>query len=172
MQVLYTTESYLHHWPYVFLAVVIGGDIYQYRWKLRYMLYMAKGRYNGYMAIPDNEPQLNYRYDAFISYSAEDIRFILDFIIPKLENNNFDLCIHQRDFMPGNAIADNIMDAIMKSKTTVVILTEAYLRSKWCVYEFNMARMESLYTRNNESSLVFVMLENVPTKHMPLEMIQ
>ncbi|KAH3893737.1 hypothetical protein DPMN_017887 [Dreissena polymorpha] len=114
----------------------------------------------------------NYQFDAFISYAEDNTRFILDDVIPRLETENVSLCLHQRDFLPGNAISDNIIHAIQSSRRTVVILSIAFLRSKWCMYEFNMARMESIYSRGEDISLVIVMLEPVPNSTLPLEMLR
>ena len=158
----------------LFISLIISGLMYKNRWKLRYLLYMNKRRFFGYRAVPDYEPIENYRYDAFISYADENIRFILDGIIPKLQTEHgIELCIHQRDFVAGNAVTDNIVNAIQSSKKTVIILSKAFLKSKWCIYEFHMARMESIYSREGKSILIVVMLENVPpSRLMPLEMIE
>ncbi|KAH3699539.1 toll-like receptor 4 [Dreissena polymorpha] len=154
------------------LATVVGGVIYRHRWKLRYLLFMSRKRFFGYRRLPDYTLIENYRFDAFISYAEDHFRFILDEVIPRLEAENVSLCLHQRDFMPGNAISDNIIHAIQSSRKTIVILSEAFLRSKWCMYEFNMARMESMYSREDQVCLVIVMLEPVPHNKMPLEMLR
>ncbi|KAH3870814.1 hypothetical protein DPMN_034004 [Dreissena polymorpha] len=96
----------------------------------------------------------NYQFDAFISYEEDNTRFILDDVIPRLETENVSLCLHQRDFLPGNEISDNIIHAIQSSRKTVVILSNAFLKSKWCMYEFNMGRMESIYSRGEEFRLL------------------
>ncbi|XP_045212238.2 toll-like receptor 4 [Mercenaria mercenaria] len=157
----------------VFLAIVVGGFLYRNRWKLRYLMRLTKVKHFGYTKLHNglNEPE-HFMYDAFISYANEDLRFILDKIIPKLEEHEMKLCIHDRDFLPGNNIADNILEAIRKSRKTVVILSKEFLKSKWCLYEFNMARMESIYSREGDNCLLVVMFENVPTGNMSTEMLQ
>lgn len=157
----------------IFLSLIIVGVVYKNRWKIRYFLYMSKIGIFGYHRIVENPDRDNYRFDAFISYAEENLRFILDGIIPKLEvqEESLSLCIHQRDFVPGNPISDNIIEAIRKSRKTVIILSNSFLKKKWCMYEFNMARMESLYSRE-ENHIVLVMLEHVTVKDMPLEMIE
>ncbi|KAH3794249.1 hypothetical protein DPMN_147780 [Dreissena polymorpha] len=155
-----------------FLSVIIGGVIYKYRWRIRYLMYMSKKRFSGHHMLPDYTAIQNYKYDAFISYAEDNIRFILDDVIPRLETDIISLCIHQRDFLPGNAISDNIIHAIQSSRKTIVILSNAFLKSKWCMYEFNMARMESIYSRGEDISLVIVMLETVPNSAMPVEMLR
>ena len=156
------------------LVILITGIMYRKRWKLRYFMYMHKKRFYGYRRLPDEEPLEIYKYDAFISYSEDNIGFILKEIIPNLEKTDrgMSLCIHQRDFLPGNAIADNIIEAIQSSKKTVVLLSNSFLKRKWCLYEFHMARMETMYSREGRGCLIVVMLEPVSTKHMPMEMIQ
>ena len=82
------------------------------------------------------------------------------------------LCVHERDFMAGKPISDNIIDAIRNSRKTVIVLSNVFMRKKWCVYEFNMARMESIYSRDDSNPIVVVMLEDVKTENMPLEVME
>ncbi|KAH3773598.1 toll-like receptor 4 [Dreissena polymorpha] len=154
------------------LVTVVGGVIYRHRWKLRYLLFMSRKRFFGYRRLPDYTLKESYIFDAFISYAEDNFRFILDEVIPKLEAENVSLCVHQRDFQAGKAISENIIEAIQSSRKTIVILSEAYLDSKWCMYEFNMARMENLYSREDQGCLLIVMLEKVPHNKMPLEMLR
>ncbi|KAH3893109.1 hypothetical protein DPMN_017252 [Dreissena polymorpha] len=155
-----------------FLSVIIGGVIYKYRWRIRYHMYMSKERFFGHQMLPDYTAIQHYKYDALISYAEDNIRFILDDVIPRLETYIISLCIHQRDFLPGNAISDNIIHAIQSSRKTIVILSNSFLKSKWCMYEFNIAQMESIYSRGEDISLVIVILETVPNSAMPLEMVR
>ncbi|KAH3699512.1 hypothetical protein DPMN_074468 [Dreissena polymorpha] len=156
----------------VLLAIIIGGIVYRHRWKIRYFMFLSKKQFFGYRRLPDDTLLENYKYDAFISFSDDDIKFIVNEFIPRLETDGVSLCIHHRDFLPGNSISGNIIRAIQSSRKTIVILSEAFLRSTWCMYEFNMARMESLYSREDQVFLVFVMLENVSHNKMQLEMLR
>ena len=54
----------------------------------------------------------------------------------------------------------------------VVVLTNQFLQSKWCIYEFNMARMESIYSRNSENIVICVMYEDIDRKYLSPEVIQ
>ena len=99
-------------------------------------------------------------------WRIQNLRFLV-------EKKGLNLCIHQRDFMVGHAVTDNIINAIQSSRKTVILLSKAFLKSKWCLYEFHMSRMESIYSRDGNSSVIVVMLENTPPdKLMPLEMIE
>ena len=155
----------------LFMFIVTSGIIYRYRWRLRYLYYMTKARYSGYTPISNQEPEKQYKYDAFISYAHDDVLFVKDQLVTKLEDEaGMSLCIHQRDFHLGKYIAENILQAIKNSRMTVVLLSPKFLKSKWCLYEFNMARMESIYSRERENILLVVMLEDVDLQVVSPEM--
>jgi len=156
----------------VFLSVILGGILYRNKWKLRYLLYMSRKRFYGYHRLNNEDVVENYRYDAFISYADSNLRFVRDFVIPELEQKGLSLCIHQRDFLPGNDISDNIINAIQSSRKTVTLISAEFLRSRWCMYEFNMARMESIYSRRENGCLVVALLEDVLLDRMSREMIE
>ncbi|CAC5388683.1 unnamed protein product [Mytilus coruscus] len=152
------------------IVIVVAGLIYRYRWKLRYMYYMTKSKYNRYKP-PGTDGQ--YRYDAFISYSDNEQNFIVKECIPKLEvERKLKLCIHQRDFIPGEEITVNITSAIHDSKKTICIITRSFLDSYYCNFEFNMARMENIYHRKGQNILFLVFYEKIPAKDLSLVMLE
>ena len=138
-----------------FISIAVSGMVYRYRWRLRYMYYMIKARRNGYTQIPDTNEDRQYQYDVFISYANENYQFVTGELYQKLEAAGLSLCLHQKDFLPGSYIAENILQAIRNSRKVVIILTSEFLQSKWCMYEFNMARMENIYSRGDEN-IIFV----------------
>ncbi|XP_060067606.1 toll-like receptor 4 [Ylistrum balloti] len=154
------------------LSLTISGIIYRYRWKLRYLFYMAKTRYKGYSTVAHAEDDDDYVFDAFVSYCSDDFCFVRGEVVPNLEEKQgLHLCLHQRDFIPGQEIAQNITNAIHQSRKTVVLLSRAYLKSYWCMYEFNMARMESIYSRGGNSVLLLVFYEDIPAKELPFMLL-
>lgn len=129
----------------VFFTIVIAGTIYRYRWKLRYMYYSTRRRYRGYQRLTGEED--NFTYDAFVSYADEDRDFVVQDMRNVLERiHGVRLCIHHRDFMVGEAITANILNAIQSSRKTIVILSPSFLKSSWCDYEVHMAKLESIHT--------------------------
>ena len=141
---------------FVFISITFGGIVYRYRWRLRYMYYMVKAKYNGYIQIQDAERDKEFQYDAFISYANENYQFATREMFQTLVVSGLSLCLHQKDFLPGTDIAENILQAIRNSRKTVIILTNDFLESKWCMYEFNMGRMESIFSRNGENIIIVV----------------
>lgn len=155
-----------------FFIVILGGILYRYRWRLRYLYYMTKFRFHGYKDLPTTDTDVDYEYDAFLSCADEDMRFITNEVLPKLEDEfGYRCCIHARNFLAGVWIAENIIAAIRRSRKTVVILTQSFLASKWCQYEFHMARMEEIYSRKDQAVLFVLMYEDIDTDTLSLEML-
>ncbi|KAL4233214.1 Toll-like receptor 1 [Mactra antiquata] len=153
-----------------FLTLVCGAIIYNNRWKIRYVLRNAKIKHFKYQSIyRGNECQ--YTHDVFLSYANDNSEFIRNQLYPFLKEKGLRVCMHEKDFIPGNNIADNILDAISNSRITLAVLSNDYVSSKWCMYEFNMARMESIYDRYGTSCLCLLLYENVPTNKISDEML-
>ena len=154
----------------IFLCITIGGILHRYRWRIRYLYYMAKARYGGYAPVRGNEDNDDYKYDIFISYANDDYRFVTVEMYNGLDAAGISMCLHQKDFLPGTYIAENILRAIKSSRKTVIVLSPAFLDSKWCMYEFNMARMEGIYGRDGESIVFILMYEEIDISRISEEM--
>ena len=153
------------------LSLLAVALLYRYRWKLRYLYYMTRNRHRGYRSISTNDDQ--FLYDVFVSFAEEDKEFVHTEMIQKLETEfHFRLCLHSRDFTPGVAIEANITNAINGSRKTLVVMTRHYLASYWCMFEFNMARMESLYARNGDEVLFMLFYEHMPLKSLPYTVLE
>ncbi|CAC5419593.1 unnamed protein product [Mytilus coruscus] len=117
---------------------------------------------------------LSYDFDAFVSENAEeDQHFVHETFLTNIEEGaELGVCLHKRDFLVGNEIAANITDAIHRSRKTVCIISHHFLNSYWCMFEFNMARMESIYSRDGENIVYLIFLEQIPTKTLPLILLE
>ncbi|CAH1799295.1 unnamed protein product [Owenia fusiformis] len=96
-------------------------------------------------------------YDAFVGYVTEDVRWIRNVLIPILEPK-YKLCIHNRDFVVGRTIADNIADAIEKSQRTIMVLSPRFLESGWCKEEFLVAHRQ--YMLHPSQVLIPILLDD------------
>ncbi|XP_076111078.1 toll-like receptor 4 [Mytilus galloprovincialis] len=154
----------------VSLVVLSGGLAYRYRWKIRYAYHITKKKY--WRHLPSRQ-ESHYEYNAFISFAEKDRDFILKECIPNLEaEENIKLCIHCRDFLPGEEITTNITNAIHQSGKTICLISKAFLESYYCNFEFNMARMESIHGRNGEQMLFLIFYEQVKPQELPLVMLE
>ena len=156
----------------VMIFTLIGGILYRYRWKLRYIYYMSKRGYKGNGHCRSTNLRNIFQYDAFISYADDDRGIFLRSLIIELEENSNILCLHERDFTPGFDIAENIANAIRDSCKIVCIVSNNYLSSHWCMYEFNMALMERIHARCEESMLILVLLSDLDLQRVPMSMME
>ena len=148
--------------------------IYRFRWNLRYMYYMAKykaklpkSRKGGYQAIGTEESQYK---DVNVSYADEESGFIRQKIYTELEvNRGLQLHIRDRD-SPIAEINDIIIDAIERSKKTLIIMSKSYLKHKWCIFEMRFAGIKAQKTGTN--LLCVLMLEEVPKRKLPVTIMR
>ena len=67
-------------------------------------------------------------YDVFLSCSSNDNLPHGNGIRQQLEQRGYRVCYPPRDFIAGEAIADNIYNAVVRSKRTVCLLTAQFLQ--------------------------------------------
>ncbi|XP_056003257.1 toll-like receptor 4 [Ostrea edulis] len=151
----------------VVMTTVLSRIVYRYRWKLRFMYYVAREKYRDNVQRIDVIGDSSYYFDAFVSYADKDRRLVIDLVKQLEEESKLKLCIHHRDFIPGTDIADNITNAIHCSRRTICVITSHFIDSYWCMFELNMARMEAVYSRNSENVLFLVVLEKGAVNKLP-----
>ena len=66
-------------------------------------------------------------YDVFLCCSSEDSPDGLR-ILELMEDRGYRVCYHERDFLPGELILDNITQGVTRSKRTVCILSDNFLK--------------------------------------------
>ncbi|XP_053383861.1 protein toll-like [Mercenaria mercenaria] len=100
------------------------------------------------------------RYDIFIPHSCEDDD-IIEAVANYLEHHDppYKVCIGERNFEPGKTISENILVAIESSHTTLLVISNNFLRSAWCNMEFREAHMRFLRDRN--INMVLIILEDL-----------
>ncbi|XP_041832781.1 toll-like receptor 1 [Melanotaenia boesemani] len=108
---------------------------------------------------------VSFCYHAFISYSHQDSGWVDNQLVPSLEGAGFLLCVHERDFVPGEWIIDNIVNCVESSYKTLFLLSKHFVQSEWCNYELFFAQHRSISIQ--EDSLVFILLEPIPTDSFP-----
>uniref|UniRef100_A0A4W5QFY8 TIR domain-containing protein n=1 Tax=Hucho hucho TaxID=62062 RepID=A0A4W5QFY8_9TELE len=102
------------------------------------------------------------RYEAFVSYSGKDERWVVEELLPNMEQRGppfLRLCLHSRDFELGKDIVDNITDSLYSSRRTVCLVSRHYLRSNWCSLEMKLAT-DRLRVEQRDI-LILVFLEDI-----------
>ncbi|XP_061085451.1 toll-like receptor 2 [Conger conger] len=114
--------------------------------------------------------EVSFRHHAFVSYSHQDAPWVNTELVPSLEASGLSLCVHDRDFVPGEWILDNIINCVEQSYRTLFVLSRSFVESSWCVYELFFAQHRSLSAR--QDSLVFVLLEPIPADSIPRKFLK
>ncbi|KAI5639719.1 TIR domain-containing protein [Phthorimaea operculella] len=80
-------------------------------------------------------------YDAFISFAHEDQEYVMNTLLPGLENapEQFRVCVHYRDWNVGEWIPDQIMRSVKLSKRTLIVLSRSFVASTWSYMELRYA---------------------------------
>nr|XP_022292288.1 toll-like receptor 8 [Crassostrea virginica] len=146
----------------VIFSVFIGFILVKNRWKIRYMIYKTKQRLGFKAHFKQISTSANYEHDAFISYSGLQLKFVVDEVLPRLEDDrNLRVWIKDRDYEVGIPKVDNIMNGIQESRRTICLISKKYLESKWRDYELNMAKVEGIKDRGNLNYVILILLPEV-----------
>ncbi|XP_068179057.1 toll-like receptor 18 isoform X2 [Antennarius striatus] len=150
----------------VILILMLICYIFDLPWytKATYQIIRAKYRAHKEKAAGES---CAYTYHAFISYSHSDADWVRDQLLPCLENskNPYRLCIHERDFMPGRWIIDNIIDNIENSRKVIFVLSRHFVNSEWCNYELYFAQQRAM--GKTFSDVILVVKEPIDPGSLP-----
>ncbi len=101
-------------------------------------------------------------YDAFVIFSSHDEVWVMNELMENLENGvqPIQLCLHMQDFQAGKSIASNIIDeGIMGSRKIIVVVSQHFLDSAWCRFEFELAQSHFILERS--ANIIIIILEDV-----------
>ncbi|KAH8379256.1 hypothetical protein KR009_003953 [Drosophila setifemur] len=120
--------------------------------------------YNAQKDVDKNEREK--LFDAFVSYSSKDELFVNEELAPMLElgEHRYKLCLHQRDFPVGGYLPETIVQAIDSSRRTIMVVSENFIKSEWCRFEFKSAHQSVL--RDRRRRLIVIVLGEVPQKEL------
>ncbi|KAM4807650.1 toll-like receptor 1 [Rhinophrynus dorsalis] len=106
-------------------------------------------------------------FHAFVSYSEHDSSWVKNIFLPNIEKGDdcIRICQHERNFVPGKSIIENIIHCIDKSYKSIFILSPHFVQSEWCHYELYFAH-HKLYTESTDN-LILVLLEPIPQYIIP-----
>ncbi|KAL1497853.1 hypothetical protein ABEB36_008739 [Hypothenemus hampei] len=129
----------------VFVAIVaiITALYFKYNTSIKVYLYSKN---LCLWLVAEEELDKDKTYDIFISYSHKDEHFVQEQLIPELENGvtPFKICIHYRDWVPGEFISTQIVSSVLDSRRTLVILSDNFMESVWGKMEFRTAHMQAI----------------------------
>lgn len=145
----------------VLVSIVVGTILYRNRWNIKYHIYLMRSR-RVYDKLPDGE---EFIYDAFVAYHCKDRHWVITHLLPHLESQKkHRLCLHERDFLPGNFIVDNILNNIESSRKVIIVLSNDFARSEWCRFEATTAF--NRVAKDGVSTVLLVLLEEISSPNV------
>ncbi|NXU60104.1 TLR7 protein, partial [Turnix velox] len=129
-----------------------------YFWDVWYSYHYCVARWKGYRRLPVPDAC----YDAFIAYDSRDPavnEWVLKELVEKLEGEKarqFNLCLEERDWLPGQPVFDNLSQSIQLSQKTIFVLTNKYIKSGRFKTTFYMAHQRLLDEKLDVIILIFL----------------
>ncbi len=146
---------------FVFMVVLCAVYCTRHKWDIKFW-FLNNAMKRRKMKEDEAERNFHFEHDAFVAYHVDDVTWVKDTLLPEIEENGgMKLCVHHRDFMPGAAIEENILQSIQNSRKTILLLTRHFLQSNWCHFETQMARLQSI--EGGRDIIIPVLLEDFDT---------
>ncbi|XP_004703408.1 toll-like receptor 1 [Echinops telfairi] len=133
-------------------------------WYLRMVCQWTQTRYRA-RNIPLEELQRNVQFHAFISYSGHDSAWVKNELLPNLEREGLRICLHERDFVAGKSIVENIINCTEQSYKSIFVLSPNFVQSEWCHYELYFAHHKLFHEGSH--NLILILLESIPQYTIP-----
>lgn len=142
-----------------FMLATLGHHLFY--WDIWFIYHMCSAKLRGYRSLATTRTF----YDAYISYDTKDVS-VTDWVVNDLryhleesEGKNVLLCLEERDWDPGLAIIENLVQSINQSKKTIFVLTKKYAKSWNFKTAFYLALQRLL--DENMDVIIFILLEPV-----------
>ncbi|XP_053160677.1 toll-like receptor 7 isoform X2 [Hemicordylus capensis] len=131
---------------------------YLYFWDVWYIYHFFTAKLKGYKPLFSSEVV----YDAFVAYDKKDpavAEWVQEELIEKLEDEKekpFNLCLEERDWIPGQPVLDNLSESIQGSRKTIFVLTNRYIASGNFMTAFYMAHQRLMEEKIDVIILIFL----------------
>lgn len=99
--------------------------------------------------------------DFFVSYTRTDLNYAT-WVAELLEENNYTVTIQAWDFGAGDNFVSKINEALIECNKLIVILSQNYLKSKWCEMEWTSKVAEQINLE--EKQIIPIRVEPVEVK--------
>ncbi|XP_062609947.1 toll-like receptor 2 [Saccostrea cucullata] len=144
-------------------VLLIVAALRRYRIHVEYVILRLRNRWKG---VHLQNKENNYIYDVFVSYGEKDYPWIMRYLYPKLESLNIKVWLKDRDSIPGDWEAEEIVKCINESRKVLFVITECFLESGWASYAVQMAVTHAFHNRR-QSSIVVIIKDDIPLERLP-----
>ncbi|NXP75933.1 TLR7 protein, partial [Ramphastos sulfuratus] len=138
--------------------MILAVTSHLYFWDVWYSYHYCTAKLKGYQRLSSPDAC----YDAFVAYDNEDPavnEWVMTELVERLEDQKarqFNLCLEERDWLPGQPVFDNLSQSIHLSKKTVFVLTNKYIKSGSFKTTFYMAHQRLLDEKTDVIVLIFL----------------
>ena len=107
----------------------------------------------------------------FIAYSSQDRDEVSVQFLPQLQDQlrGWAVQSYQEDFVAGCPILDCIKEGVWESQAVLVLLTESFVKSHWCLHEFIEAETRSAL---DQSFKLIVIIFTHDNQALPAELME
>ena len=140
----------------------------------------------------DEEKISDFNFDAFVSYHNSDFWWLKDELLKHLGNREIEtivsnysndcqghgtgerypkyrFCVDLWHFQVGRPVTDNIVQAIISSRSIIMFVSKKFIKSYWCQFEVNLAHVHCLsHRRQKIIAVVHPEILNLRHKSIPL----
>ncbi|XP_040831450.1 toll-like receptor 7 isoform X1 [Ochotona curzoniae] len=152
----------------LFLMVVMTAS-HRYFWDVWYSYHLCKAKLQGYQRVT-----LGSCYDAFVVYDTRDpavTEWVLDELVARLEHpkdKRFNLCLEERDWLPGQPVLENLSQSIQLSKKTIFVMTDKYAKTENFKIAFYLSHQRLMDEKVDVIILVFLEKPLLKSKFLQL----
>ncbi|XP_036338505.1 protein toll-like [Rhagoletis pomonella] len=137
------------------VIVLISGIALFYKYNLQVKIWLYAHHIE--LCSIDEQPgnEMNKKFDAFISYAHQQEDYVNRVLLPGLEHGvpPFRICIHERNWLVGAYIPEQIVESVEQSRRTIIVLSQQFVESDWGRMEFRMAHQCAL---NEERARIII----------------
>nr|ARQ14826.1 toll-like recptor 8 [Oncomelania hupensis] len=150
----------------VIIVIVAFSLLFRFQWLLRLRLYeLFRGSSDVRRRIIQSG---NFDFDVFVCYSSRDKNWVVSHLLPELEVRlKLKLCLHERDFVLGKHIVDNIVECVEHSKKILLVFSKDFLLSSWCQFELAVCLQHVL---DCNDALIAICVDDVVTRDLTSSM--
>ena len=105
----------------------------------------------------------DWRYAVFLSFREEDTRNnFISHLYKALDQKGIDTFMDDKKLRTGEEISPTVVTAIRRSRCSIIVLSENYASSKWCLEKL----VEILQCRRTKNQKVMPIFYNVDPSHV------
>jgi Leucine-rich repeat (LRR) protein len=143
---------------FIFIVILLR----KLQWDIKYYFHICKTRkaFNYKRLLIDID-----LYDGYVAYNFRDRKWVMSQVVRHLEQTNqYRLCLHERNFLPGGSTVDDIVENIDASRKLILVLSNNFMNDQWCKYEAKIAN-HTLADGKGEK-IILILLEDIQSHHM------